>query len=97
MLAGNMLFNLILNNFPEHVRTHILYHCLCNLMQNPYICQKFELRCSESRNFVQNISYAFTHREGLRQIYVGWQSVVHPNFKQLSGIRTNTYFISRSL
>jgi len=28
--ADNLLFILILNNFPEQVPTHILYHSLCN-------------------------------------------------------------------
>jgi len=32
-MADNLLFILILNNFPEHVRTYILHHRLCNLMQ----------------------------------------------------------------
>jgi len=31
MLAGNMLFKQILNNFPEHLRTNILHHGLCIL------------------------------------------------------------------
>jgi len=35
--ADNLLFILILNNFPEHVRTHILYHGLHNLKQIPFL------------------------------------------------------------
>jgi len=36
-MADNLLFILILNNFPEHVRTYILYHSLCNLMQISFL------------------------------------------------------------
>jgi len=53
------------------------------------MCQKFELHYSESRGFEQNVRYAFTHREGLRQGNVGWQHVVQTNFKQLSGTLKN--------
>jgi len=35
--ADNLLFILISNNFQEHVRTHILYHGLRNLMQITYL------------------------------------------------------------
>jgi len=54
-----------------------------------HMCQKFELHYSESRGFEQNVRYAFTHREGLRQGNVGWQHVVQTNFKQLSGTLKN--------
>jgi len=63
ILANNMLFILILNNFPEHVQTHIWYHCLCNLMQIPYLrhqyCAANKLRASISRcsNAVKNVLF----------------------------------------
>jgi len=37
IFADNLLFILILNNFPEHVLTHILHRCLCNLMQKAFL------------------------------------------------------------
>jgi len=37
IFTDSLLFILSLNNFPEHVRTHIVYHCLYNLMQIKYL------------------------------------------------------------
>ena len=37
ILADNLLFILILNNFPEHVPRHILYHSLCNFRMIPFL------------------------------------------------------------
>jgi len=37
IFADNLFFILILNNCPENVRTYILYHSLCNLMQIPFL------------------------------------------------------------
>jgi len=36
-IGWHLLLILYLNNFPGHVRTHVLYHSLCNLMQIPFL------------------------------------------------------------
>jgi len=39
ILADNLLFILILNNFPENVRAYMLYHSLCNHKRIAWGCR----------------------------------------------------------
>jgi len=49
ILANNLLFILISNNFPEHVWTYILYHSLCDLMQITFLIKFWTKLCGIER------------------------------------------------
>ena len=48
-IGWHLLLILYLNNFPGHVRTHVLYHSLCNLMQIQFLPKFWTALCGIER------------------------------------------------
>jgi len=98
ILADNMLFILYLKTF-RNTYQHMFYTTVLSLQfRADSISVKilnFTFRILEILH--KMLITVLTQSCRLRQTDIGWQSVVHPNFKQFSGTCMNIYFISLSL
>jgi len=98
ILADNMLFILYLKTF-RNTYQHMFYTTVLSLQfRADSISVKilnFTFRILEILH--KMLITVLTQSCRLRQTDIGWQSVVHPNFKQFSGTCMNIHFISLSL